>query len=118
MANNIAESTVTTIPFVVGGQTKDVYTLNVYAFKSAKFIITVVDETANTVSSFETLVSYKKQPSTTPLHTSSTPIGDVIDYSFNVVFTPDESLGKIMLRVTNSSIHDLKVYVGEIERVE
>lgn len=115
MANNIADSTKT---IVLAGETADVYTLNVYAFKTAKFLVSVVDETSEKVSAFETLVAYKKQPSISALSQNSVAIGDSILYSYNVAFVADETTGKIVLQITNDEAVDLTVYVGEIERVE
>lgn len=117
MANNIADSKITVIPDT---EEVEIYALNLYAFKTAKFLVSVVDETNEQISTFETLVSFKKQPSTTAIHQTSTPIGDSISYTYSVEFVagvPVEN-DKVSMKILNSSGSELKVYVGEIERVE
>lgn len=118
MANNIYETVVTQINPT---EPKEVYSLNIYAFKNAKFLVSVVDETNEKISSFETFVSYKNQPSLAALSTTGSPIGDTILYTFSVelilAVQPTEN-DRIVLKVLNSEAVPLKVYVGEMERVE
>lgn len=118
MANNLYQNQTTVIPDT---ETAEIYSLNIYAFKSAKFLVSVVDETNELIKSFETFVSYKKQPSLTALSTESSVIGDVIGFTYSVAFIPavlPTENDRITLNVLNESGSELKVYVGEIERVE
>lgn len=116
MANNIVASTTT---LVAPAATGIVFSADVNKFKSVKMIVTILDTTADKVSTFEVFMSYTLSP-IAPQYSKYSVIGDsivngVFDYTFDFVY---DGIETITATVLNSGSNELEVLVGEIERIE
>jgi hypothetical protein len=116
MANNIAATSKTTIGV---GDTSIVFSADVTKFKSVKLIVSVKDETADKIRSFELFVSYTLTPIAAQ-YSAYSAIGDALvessfDYTLSVVY---DGIEAINVQIANNGENSVDVYVGEIERIE
>jgi len=112
MANNCVATQTFEVP---AGETLVCFTLGTHNFKNIKWIVTVKEETTNRVHAYEVSATYSLSP-VSPVFTKYALIGDDIDHTFNMAYNGTTML--IEVGITNNETETIKVFFGEIERIE
>jgi len=112
MANNCVVTQTFDIP---AGENLLCFTLGAQNFKNIKWIVTIKEETTNRVHAYEVSATYTLSP-IAPTFTKYALIGDDIDHEFVMTYNNTSMLFE--MSVVNNEAQAIKVYFGEIERIE